>query len=92
MKLWPKASKHLPNGQIILMVTIEACWIKDDWISSGLSHVATPEVSMKQRGENINAIEKLRHSKFEFIPEIMELCVTWQPSNLFIKLKIENTL
>ena len=45
-----EAPEHPPDGEVVLVVAVEAGGVEDDGLALHLRHVAAPEVAVQQRG------------------------------------------
>ena len=61
VKFTSEPSEHFPDGEIVFVMSVETCWIKDHRSVGHLSHVAAPEVTVKEGGEHVNVGEEGRH-------------------------------
>ena len=43
-----EAPEHGSNAEVILMVAVEGGWVKDHGLTPHLTHISSPEVTMKQ--------------------------------------------
>ena len=50
VELCAEAPEHPPDGEVVLVVAVEAGGVEDDGLALRLRHVAAPEVAVQQRG------------------------------------------
>ena len=54
VKLIRETSKHRSNTKIKLRMTVKRSGVEDYWFFADLPNITAPQVTMKQRGFNLN--------------------------------------
>ena len=76
MELGSEPSEHLPDGEVVLVMAVEAGGIEDHRSVVDLSYVTAPEVPVEKGRIDFNVVEEGRYSIPQCRPEIVKLRVT----------------